>query len=259
MAQGSSSSRWATQRSLQLDGIHYPAINLRKVPVAFCDVDVKVIEEGVAFQCMMVSGHVASSAEGERKDTLRPLPAWFLFVKGEREEDSEQVYRVSRSPTPETAVPVREESCNLSQKASLSISPQSYVWSASGSCFVSGSDSSTGDTVSKIWFKTEPLDATFISRITELQLCTDSHDQGWANDKSGSWSWFELVILADTGTEEPVVRNGKTLAWKSHANQIACADTTKQFGIVFDNQKELLDALKVSSIIQRWYRKSSMI
>ena len=68
---------------LQLDGIFYSIIDLKKVPVAFGEVDVKLIDNGVEFDCMMVSGHVASSAEGERKDTVRPLPAWFMFIKGE--------------------------------------------------------------------------------------------------------------------------------------------------------------------------------
>jgi len=70
---------------LQLDGISYSMINLNYVPVAFCEVDVKLNDNGVEFECMMVSGHVGSSVEGERKDTVRPLPAWFMFIKEERE------------------------------------------------------------------------------------------------------------------------------------------------------------------------------
>jgi hypothetical protein len=44
----------------------------------------------VTLPCMMVSGHLAYSVEGEKKDRIRPLPSWFMFVKegdlGEEEE-----------------------------------------------------------------------------------------------------------------------------------------------------------------------------
>ena len=90
---------------LQLDGIFYSIINLNNVPVAFCDVDVKLIDNGVEFDCMMVSGHVASSVEGKRKDIVRPLPAWFMFIKG----DSPKVGSlVPRPLTPGEVVLVRE-------------------------------------------------------------------------------------------------------------------------------------------------------
>jgi len=71
---------------LQLDGIFYSMIDLDDIPVAFCEVDVKVKDNGEEFECMMVSGHVGSSVEGERKDAVRPLPAWFMFIKEERED-----------------------------------------------------------------------------------------------------------------------------------------------------------------------------
>ena len=69
---------------LELDGIHYSKIDLSEVPVAFSEVDVKLDDNGIEFECMMVSGHVGSSVEGERKDTVRPLPPWFMFIKEER-------------------------------------------------------------------------------------------------------------------------------------------------------------------------------
>ena len=70
---------------LQLDGVVYSMIDLNKVPVAFCEVDVKLID-GETVDCMMVSGHVGSSVEGVEEDAMRPLPAWFMFVKEERED-----------------------------------------------------------------------------------------------------------------------------------------------------------------------------
>ena len=70
---------WLDMAPLQLDGIFYSTIGLNKVPVAFCDVDVKLIDNGEEFDCMMVSGLVASSVNGEWKDTMQPLPARFMI------------------------------------------------------------------------------------------------------------------------------------------------------------------------------------
>jgi hypothetical protein len=70
-------------RLLVLDSVQYPVIMGNDVPVGFCEVDVKMDDNGEKFECMMVSGHVAGLVEGKAKDTLRPLPSWFMFVKEE--------------------------------------------------------------------------------------------------------------------------------------------------------------------------------
>jgi hypothetical protein len=66
----------------------YPVINSNDVPVGFCEVDVKVNDNGEEFDCLMVSGHVAHRAEGN-VDTVCPFSAWFMFTKGEPREDKE--------------------------------------------------------------------------------------------------------------------------------------------------------------------------
>ena len=68
---------------LVLDKISYPVIDSGDVPEGFCEVDVTLDDNGVTFPCMMASGHLAYSVEGERKDMMRPIPSWFMFVKGE--------------------------------------------------------------------------------------------------------------------------------------------------------------------------------
>lgn len=65
----------------KIDGIEYRRINCSRIPVGFCEVDVKVDDNGQELDCMMVAGHVASAVEGTNSDTLRPAPAWFMFVK----------------------------------------------------------------------------------------------------------------------------------------------------------------------------------
>ena len=69
-----------------LDKVLYPVIESDDVPVGFCEVDVKLDDNGVIFPCMMVSGHLAFSVEGAKKDRIRPLPSWFMFVKEEKKE-----------------------------------------------------------------------------------------------------------------------------------------------------------------------------
>ena len=76
---------------LALDGVRYPAIDVADIPNGFCQVDIKLDDNGQEFRCMIVAGHVAyverddlepDADTGEtRKNTLQPSPEWFLFVK----------------------------------------------------------------------------------------------------------------------------------------------------------------------------------
>jgi len=72
---------------LVLDNVSYPVIDSVDIPVGFGEVDVILDDNGVTFPCMMVSGHLAFSVEGEKKDTIRPIPSWFMFVKGDTPDD----------------------------------------------------------------------------------------------------------------------------------------------------------------------------
>ena len=72
-----------TVSELVLDKVSYPVIDSDDVPVGYCEVDVKLDDNGEVLSCMMVSGHLAYSVEGKKKDTVRPLASWFMFVKGE--------------------------------------------------------------------------------------------------------------------------------------------------------------------------------
>ncbi|KAJ7469448.1 acyl transferase/acyl hydrolase/lysophospholipase [Mycena latifolia] len=128
---------------------------------------------------------------------------------------------------------------------------QLRTWSSSGPCRLVEGSQDNGDFIdSEIWFRTEPLDNTFIYRAAQLQLYTDSHDQGWVeNEDLGAWSWFELVILPDASSTQPVVRDGKVLAWTSHTNRLGDENNSRHFGTVFDRRQELLDALEPGNVI----------
>uniref|UniRef100_A0A0W0FFI5 PNPLA domain-containing protein n=1 Tax=Moniliophthora roreri TaxID=221103 RepID=A0A0W0FFI5_MONRR len=104
---------------------------------------------------------------------------------------------------------------------------------------------------SKIWFKSKPVDRNFCYRVTQLQLCTDSRDQGYADDRSaGSWTWFELVILpSEAATEPKKSKEGKELSWRSHNNQLGNHNATRHFGVVFDRRSELLANFEVGDVL----------
>ena len=68
---------------LNLDNAYYPIIDSGDVPDGFCEVDIKLDDNGEKLPCMIVSGHLALSVEGEKMDTVRPLSSWFMFVKEE--------------------------------------------------------------------------------------------------------------------------------------------------------------------------------
>ncbi|KAH9481302.1 hypothetical protein JR316_0005824 [Psilocybe cubensis] len=56
-------------------------LELSTIPVGFCEVDVLLIDNGVPFDCMMVSGHVATRIQGRQRDTVSPSSGWFMFIK----------------------------------------------------------------------------------------------------------------------------------------------------------------------------------
>ncbi|KJA15903.1 hypothetical protein HYPSUDRAFT_148524 [Hypholoma sublateritium FD-334 SS-4] len=71
---------------LVLDGVQYGMVNIKNVAPGFCEVDVVLDDNGEIFDCTMVSGLCATAVEGEREDAVRPLSAWFMFIKETREK-----------------------------------------------------------------------------------------------------------------------------------------------------------------------------
>jgi hypothetical protein len=115
-------------------------------------------------------------------------------------------------------------------------------WSSQRPCFVR---SLSRVCVSEMWFTTEPFDSTLLNLAAQLQLVTDSYDQGWVTDRFlGAWNWFELVILKDKKSTKPIVAGGKELAWHSHTNRPqgsseANGRIVRYFGLIFDCRHEL--------------------
>lgn len=97
-----------------------------------------------------------------------------------------------------------------------------------------------------IFLKTAPLSERFCHSVAQLQVITASRDQGFADDKfAGSYSWFEVIILANDTAKSPRVKDGRTLAWRSHSNRVGFDKFSTHFGIIFDRRAEILDDLEV--------------
>lgn len=95
------------------------------------------------------------------------------------------------------------------------------------------------------WFKSQPVDQSFCYRVAQLQLWTDSRDQGWVSSpKAGSYSWFEVAIFEDENSTAPKMKDDRELSWRSHENSLTIG-TSRHFGTVFDRRAEILDDLEV--------------
>lgn len=87
----------------EIDGILYPSIDTQNIPMGFCQVDVKVSDDYGSTECVMMSGHMATLVEGRHRDTVRPSPSWFIFIKpGEKKEQHPAVVASSPKVTPAT-------------------------------------------------------------------------------------------------------------------------------------------------------------
>src|SRR5689334_6529046 len=88
---------------------------------------------------------------------------------------------------------------------------------SSSSCIVKGTENNIVQRV--VWFKSQPVDRDFCFRAAQLQLVTDSCDQGSAppgkENQSGS-SWFEVCILQGPDATSARTKDGEELRWRSH-------------------------------------------
>jgi len=83
-AEESSPDEFDPPTPLVYEGLRYPVIDTSNIPQGFCEVDVKLDDNGQEFDCMMVAGHVGYVASGTSAlDTLQPAAEWFIFVKGD--------------------------------------------------------------------------------------------------------------------------------------------------------------------------------
>jgi hypothetical protein len=83
-------------------------------------------------------------------------------------------------------------------------------------------EASSPESVSKVWFRSNPIDRTFVYRAIQLQLQTDSSDHGHDDGlTAGQWSWFEVVIFETPDAIEPKEEH----VWRNHWNRTDPDDT----------------------------------
>ncbi|KAF4838828.1 Calcium-independent phospholipase A2-gamma [Colletotrichum tropicale] len=107
-----------------------------------------------------------------------------------------------------------------------------------------------GEVQSKVWFRSPRLDANTIKRINRIQLHTKSSDQGECFDKeAGTWTWFEIAIMADERAEIPRIKDGVKLTWESHLNVQAEKVPEERTGREFRTGENIFGALEEGNIL----------
>ncbi|KAB8225134.1 acyl transferase/acyl hydrolase/lysophospholipase [Aspergillus novoparasiticus] len=105
-----------------------------------------------------------------------------------------------------------------------SVAPGKYAVKCEQSDEVTAHD---GYIQAKVWFKLPELTDSFIDRLKTIQLFAKSMDQGYVSDvDAGTWTWFELVLLGNAHTKNPLIRDNVEYIWKSHFNPMATSEYT---------------------------------
>ncbi|KAG6865002.1 hypothetical protein C0991_005690 [Blastosporella zonata] len=117
-----------------------------------------------------------------------------------------------------------------------------YSVAATAPCNIKAKDDQV---TSQIWFHTPALDKNILENIVSVQLETKSHDQG-SKPHMGSWSWFDVVVLATPESKEIKVKDGVALVWLSHTNTLGGGKDQAQTGPLF---KDIFDGLEVGNAL----------
>ncbi|KAF7433810.1 hypothetical protein PC9H_005776 [Pleurotus ostreatus] len=111
-------------------------------------------------------------------------------------------------------------------------------------------EATSNELESKLWFKTPPLENSFLERVSCIRLQTTARDQGYVSfPDEGSWSWFDIAILASPESTTPLVRGGLTCLWRSHCNVIGYGKDTTTVGEVFDKEDDLFKVLQPGDVL----------
>ncbi|KAG6371845.1 hypothetical protein JVT61DRAFT_8841 [Boletus reticuloceps] len=102
---------------LTLDGFSYPRIDCDDIPCGYTYVDVKLDDNGSLFDTMFVAGSVGSQICCTKetrllpsgiRDTVRPLPAWWYFIKGEQPPSEDTYSGISMLVQPSQPEPMKQ-------------------------------------------------------------------------------------------------------------------------------------------------------
>lgn len=78
-----------SQQKYSLDGILYPVISQKNIPIGSVEVDLKVIEFGVkTYETVMIAGNIGMKVnvgEGSNEDTVQNVAMWCVALKGKKQ------------------------------------------------------------------------------------------------------------------------------------------------------------------------------
>ncbi|KAG9124603.1 hypothetical protein FRC07_010982 [Ceratobasidium sp. 392] len=159
--------------------------------------------EVTKFHASYIKGRIDAHARRVAQYQLASAP----LVKQDMAKTMEDVWRFSQESVYGITIDT-----NLGINLSASYSPSSPIRVVSP----------TDDGAAEVWFTTPPLDEEYIANIAEIQLITESKDQGWVDSAANAGhSRFELAILATPESKQPRMHNGTPLTWISHCNPLA--------------------------------------
>jgi len=58
----------------------YGILRYDEIPAGFCQVDLRVLDGRPDPDCIMVAGHMGTIVEGRHLETVKPLPAWYIYA-----------------------------------------------------------------------------------------------------------------------------------------------------------------------------------
>ncbi|KAG5650804.1 hypothetical protein H0H81_011001, partial [Sphagnurus paluster] len=89
-----------------------------------------------------------------------------------------------------------------------------------------------------------------LDKLVEIQLETNSRDQGWADDReAGSWSWFEIIVLDSPEKSVPKIQDGLSLVWLSHYNSVGDKEYASRIGRSFGRKDDIFRGLEVGNAL----------
>lgn len=81
------------QRYLNVaESFKYGILRYDEIPGGFCQVQLRVLDGRPNADCIIVAGHMGTIVEGRKCDTVRPLPAWYIYENPEQTSEEDEIY-----------------------------------------------------------------------------------------------------------------------------------------------------------------------
>jgi Domain of unknown function (DUF4419) len=68
----------------------YGILRYDEIPGGFCQVQLRVLDGRPNADCVILAGHMGTIVEGRKSDTVRPLPAWYIYENPEQTSEEDE-------------------------------------------------------------------------------------------------------------------------------------------------------------------------